>query len=334
MRLVCLQEKLMDKRKYSVGIVGLGNIGFSYDHEQAPELARTHARAVTKESRTELAWGVDKEQGVRRAFEKTCGVHAYSDLATALSKQSVDIVVLAVSVEQRSDLWSLALEANPKLIISEKPLAGTLEAADKIIDACKSAGTELLVNYPRRYSPATSRAKQLIASGKLGKFQTGHVWYGKGVANNASHLINLLVHILDVDWSVTDVGRAKTNYPNGDIDASFRLSHASSSIDFTPLDSTIFSHAEIDLMFDLGRLRFMNHGYGLIEQVGLVSSSFAGYNELSPDVEVVGSGIDTYQLDVISYAVDGLANSVRFTRDVDDAISTARIVDQILKQSR
>jgi predicted dehydrogenase len=323
----------MSDRKYSVGIVGLGNIGFAYDLE-SPSSIRTHARAAASHASTELVWGVDIDPATRSGFESEYGVATFDNASAAISTKPVDILIVAVSVEHRAELWPLLRQSKPELVISEKPLGASIEESTAVANACVAAGIGLLVNYPRRYTQATQRAKNLISAGDLGKFETGHVWYGRGVANNASHLINMLIHVLGAPWEVDYVTNRKTEYPNGDVDTSFVLSNADSNLVFTPTDSTNFSLAEVDLVFGQGRLRFVDHGYSLIEQVGLVSSSFAGYTELPAESVNTGTGIDHYQMAVMTYAVEQLANSDGFVHDVSDALSTAAIIDQVINEAK
>ncbi len=52
-------------------------------------------------------------------------------------------------------------------VLMEKPIAETPEAADRLIEAC--ADVPLLVGHHRRYHPFVQKAKDLIASGAIGK---------------------------------------------------------------------------------------------------------------------------------------------------------------------
>jgi predicted dehydrogenase len=318
----------------TVGIVGLGNIGYAYDSEAPAAFARTHARAAALHPEAKLMWGVDPSGDARAGFEKEYGVETFDQLRVALESNPVDVAVLAVPIEHRAELWPMLLEAQPKLVISEKPLAVTAEESASISDSCVSAGVALMVNYPRRYSNVTERAKQLIEEGELGSFQSGHVWYGKGVLNNGSHLVNLLVQLLGDDWDVEDIRVHRSGYPDGDVDAAFRMTRNTDSIEFAPIDPDIFSLTEVDLIFEKGRLRFVNHAFDLIEQVGLAPSSFPGYLELADENLRTDNTADHYQMSVISYAVAHLDDPTTHARDIEDVIAAAAIIDQVIEASR
>jgi predicted dehydrogenase len=54
-------------------------------------------------------------------------------------------------------------------VIVEKPIAHTIEDAQLICDVSRNNGVAALVGHHRRYNPIARRAKEVIASGKLGR---------------------------------------------------------------------------------------------------------------------------------------------------------------------
>lgn len=242
--------------------------------------------------------------------------------------------MLAVGVEHRDKLWREVLAANPKVVICEKPMAASLVECDEIVSSCSAAGVDLVVNFPRRFLAQSARAKELISSGKLGGLQAGHVWYGKGVANNGSHMIDLLLFLFGSGWNVDQVRLVGSGYENGDSDASFRMSKNGASITFTPVDVTNFEFAEIDLVFESGRLRFTDHAFHLVENIGLASAGFDGMLELAAEQVVPDVSITNYQFDVLNRVVESINDGSNFDQDVEDAISTSRIIETVLESHR
>lgn len=53
--------------------------------------------------------------------------------------------------------------------IVEKPIADTLDEARRICDASDRTGLPILVGHHRRYNPIVRRAKEIMASGRLGR---------------------------------------------------------------------------------------------------------------------------------------------------------------------
>jgi len=62
----------------------------------------------------------------------------------------------------------MAAEAG-RHVFCEKPIALTLEDADRMIDAVESAGVVNVVNYSMRYIDAYQKIKELIDSGQMGQ---------------------------------------------------------------------------------------------------------------------------------------------------------------------
>ena len=60
-------------------------------------------------------------------------------------------------------------------IFTEKPIAGSIEMGEKIINALKASGTFMMIGYHKRSDPATMYVKKEIAalkqSGELGKLR-------------------------------------------------------------------------------------------------------------------------------------------------------------------
>ena len=165
----------MSNTIFKLGIVGLGNIGFGYDRNSPPSFARTHASAAELHPAVELLWGVDTSVEAREEFQNKYAANSFSRLEDAFSSGAVDIVALAVAVEDRDELWSALLKAKPEVVICEKPLAASAAACAEIADKCSAAGIDLVVNYPRRFISQAARAKHLISSAEIGDLQAGHV---------------------------------------------------------------------------------------------------------------------------------------------------------------
>ena len=322
----------MSDANIKMGIVGLGNIGFAYDQHSPSSYARTHASAAVLHPSVDLNWGVDPSLAAREGFQNKLGIPAFDNVNEAFNSASIDVAVLAVGLDYRQDLLPELLAAKPRVILCEKPLALTAAESNEIASSCADAGIELIVNYPRRFSSQTQRAKQLIDNGEIGALRSGHVWYGKGVANSGSHLLNLLIHLFGPDWKIDQVERVDFDYLDGDFDASFRMTNGDGSIRFTPLDVKTFDFAEIDLLFESGRLRFVNHAHSLVEQTGLSSAGFEGMSQLTDEVLIADESVKNYQLNVLKFIVERINTGAGFEAEVGDAISTADLVEKVLQR--
>ncbi len=62
-------------------------------------------------------------------------------------------------------------------VLVEKPLADTVEGAEKLVAAAEKAGVPLAVGHHRRHNPIIARAKAKIAAGELGAIVAVHGFF-------------------------------------------------------------------------------------------------------------------------------------------------------------
>lgn len=105
-------------------------------------------------------------------------VATYDNPASIAKDPNVDIVAVSVNVPQHYDLIRPALEAG-KDVFSEWPLARNLAEAEELTQMAKEKGLKTMVGLQARQNPSIIKAKEIVASGKLGKIlgttMFGHV---------------------------------------------------------------------------------------------------------------------------------------------------------------
>jgi predicted dehydrogenase len=143
-------------RSIRVGVVGLGYWG--------PNLARNFAAI----SGCELAWCCDgSETACERwapAFPGTRITAAVEDL---LADPDLDAVVLATPVPTHGPLAERVLAAGKHCFV-EKPLAYTVEEAERAVAAADAAGRILMVGHLLVYHPGVQKLHEIAESGELG----------------------------------------------------------------------------------------------------------------------------------------------------------------------
>ena len=77
-----------------------------------------------------------------------------------LERERPDIVAIVTKPTGRADLACLCADYGVKGVIAEKPMAITLEEADRMVAACERAGTLLTVCHQMRYSREFELGKQ------------------------------------------------------------------------------------------------------------------------------------------------------------------------------
>ena len=186
--------------KYRAGVIGLGWMGMLYDmatrvgdffniddaNRPTPELEinraiyhhahpgkeglpSSYAEALWDRPEVDLVTAVDRDQKRLKAFEERYGISTlYTDAVEMLCTEKLDIVAIATNVKGRADLTCLAVENGAKGIVTAKPMAHTLEEADRMVRVCADAGVPLNCGAISTTHPSFAKAKELVMSGAIG----------------------------------------------------------------------------------------------------------------------------------------------------------------------
>ena len=146
--------------RIGVGVIGAGAIGAHH--------AETLARRVPG---AYLAGVADPAPGLAEQVARRLGnVRAVLDARVLLDDPAVQAVVVAAPARFHAGLVVAAAEAG-KAVFCEKPLADTLEDADRAIAAADAAGVPLQVGFQRRFDRGYREARALVEAGALGSIQ-------------------------------------------------------------------------------------------------------------------------------------------------------------------
>jgi predicted dehydrogenase len=146
----------MSEQPVRLGVAGLGYWG--------PNLARNFAAIPG----CEVRWLCDASEPARaRAAQSLPGARSTADLDELLSDPELDAIVLATPVPTHAELAAQVARAGKHCFV-EKPLATTVQDAQRAVDAAAQAGRLLMVGHLLEYHPAVARLKELIDGGELG----------------------------------------------------------------------------------------------------------------------------------------------------------------------
>jgi phthalate 4,5-cis-dihydrodiol dehydrogenase len=146
------------------GIVGLGRAAVA----TVPAIAR-HAY-------TEVVAAADTNADVVERFGQQFPSRGYSRIEELCQDPAVDAVYIATPTHLHTDHVLVAAAAG-KHIIVEKPLAITLDDADRMIEATDRAGVQLIVGHSQSYEPPIRAMRALVKSGRLGRLRMINGWY-------------------------------------------------------------------------------------------------------------------------------------------------------------
>jgi predicted dehydrogenase len=134
-------------------------------------IARRHA-AAARALGNDLALSfasrnLEKAESYRRMF---LGEAAFGSYQAAVQDRSVRAVVICTPHHRHREDALLAM-AHGKHVLVEKPLARTLEEADRMIEAAKASGLTLMVAENFRFMPAFRRIYRYLAEGWIGELR-------------------------------------------------------------------------------------------------------------------------------------------------------------------
>ncbi len=186
-------------QKYRVGVIGCG------------KMATNHVAGYLDCGRFEVVALGDPDPGAMQAMDARFGLKTahYTDPAEMLDKERPDVVSVGVWHAGHSP-WTVAAAARrPKAILCEKPMADTLGAADTMMVACDRAGVKLVIGHQRRFLPAYTMARDLIAQGAIGKVSLILSFAAQGLPNYASHQTDMFRYLLGDEECVWVMGNVE-----------------------------------------------------------------------------------------------------------------------------
>ncbi|HEV2690732.1 MAG TPA: Gfo/Idh/MocA family oxidoreductase [Bryobacteraceae bacterium] len=99
------------------------------------------------------------------------GAKTYSDYRKLLSERSdIDAVVVITPSFLHAEVTLAALNRGLP-VLCEKPMATTVEDANRMIEASRKSGKLLYIGFQKRLSPSTVKMHELAAAGEIGAIQ-------------------------------------------------------------------------------------------------------------------------------------------------------------------
>ena len=151
---------------------GFGIIG-------AGVIAAMHAGAIAILAGARLVAVTDVAAGAAAAFAAARGCAAEPSLDALLARPDVEVVCVCVPTGLHAEVGVRAAKAGKHLVV-EKPIDLTLAAADRLIEAARTAGVALTVISQHRFDPGLTELKRLLGDGALGRLVLGEAstkWY-------------------------------------------------------------------------------------------------------------------------------------------------------------
>ncbi|MBS4218680.1 Gfo/Idh/MocA family oxidoreductase [Bacillus sp. FJAT-49711] len=152
------------KKKVRIGMVGYKFMGKAHSHayRDLPFYFDCDVEPVLQ-----AVAGRD-EEGVKEAAEKMGFATYETDWRRLIEREDIDLIDIVTPNNTHAEIAIAAAEAG-KHILCEKPLALTLEDAQRMYNAVKKNNVIHMICHNYRFAPAIQFAKKLIQEGRLGK---------------------------------------------------------------------------------------------------------------------------------------------------------------------
>ena len=345
------------RRKYTAALIGTGRIGFTLGFDKKREQPASHTMALKANRRIRLIAGCDTDRSrLDRwgSYVKTAAL--CPDTANLFASVVPDIVVVAVNEESHMRTALDVIQARPRLMILEKPVALSMEQGRELAFAANAKKVPVLVNHERRFARDYAIAKDYIS--KIGRIQTVNARLDSGLyvynpekemngeyslLHDGTHLVDIVQFLLEGDSSSAGEETVLYNpllssiYYDRERDGETSKIVRSLNVHFEsercPDVNLFFSGQsrffgfEVEVIGTEGRFRI---GNGIFEFFTRKESRlYSGFYSLLPDTKVVPPKKTGYFANMIQNAVDFLDEKAPLRSTLQTGLSTLQVLEDI-----
>lgn len=152
-----------------------------------------HARVYSEAPGSQLALVCDIDESRGRPVAERYGAAFVADYRELIGR--VDAVSLTVPTESHAAIACEFLEGGTAVLV-EKPIARTLDEADRIIEASQHTGAVLQVGHLERFNPAVMAAARIITQPRFFEAHRLSVFTPRSL--DIDVVMDLMVHDIDV----------------------------------------------------------------------------------------------------------------------------------------
>jgi predicted dehydrogenase len=253
-------------KRLKTAVIGAGYMG------------RLHAQKLAARADVQLCGVADIERSRAQALGAALGCAAHGDWKAALA--GVEAAVVAVPTARHTEVVGACLEAGLHVLV-EKPIAGTLEDAAKLVSLAERRGVVLQVGHVERFNAAFGAMAARMDRSLLIDAERLSGFRGRGA--DVDVVLDLMIHDLDLALALgraeveqvsacgfrvltrdIDIANARIEFANGCV-ANLSASRVSQS----PVRKLRVFQPDLYVSADLqaGRLRYVRQVAGEIDEV-------------------------------------------------------------------
>lgn len=226
-------------------IVGCGNMGTS------------HARSYSALEGFKICGLVSTGRSNEILNEELGGGYLlFNDFDEALKSTLPDVVCISTYPDTHETFAIKALEQGCHIFI-EKPIADSVEGAERVVEAAKKARKKLVVGYILRYHPSWKRfiqlaqelGKPLVMRMNLNQQSHGNMWsVHRNIMKSLSPIVDCGVHYIDVMCQMTKSRPVQVSAIGARLTADI------------PLDN--YNYGQLQIRFEDGSVGWYEAGWG------------------------------------------------------------------------
>jgi predicted dehydrogenase len=312
-----------------VGVLGVGSLGFH------------HARILREVAGAEMAGVFDESAERREHVASELGVRAFRTADELL--EHVDAAVIAVPTTVHAPVAMAAIDAGVHLLI-EKPIAPTLEEANRIVDAAAAKKLVVATGHVERFNSAIRACEPYLEDPRFVESHRLAPFNPRGT--DVAVVLDLMIHDIDLVLGLVrrkvegldaigvpvltpsaDIANARLNFSNGAV-----ANITASRVSFERMRKVRFfqnsGYMSLDLAAGTGEFLRLKPGERLPDgEIGV-----AALLGLVERIELKGDGTEPLRAELEAWvgAVRGEGPLVVSGRDGRDALAVAlRIMERI-----
>lgn len=321
--------------QYKTAVIGLGQIGLTYDFDPKREKPSTHVLAYHLHPSVDLVAASDSRVEQATTLLKVApAVHFYENIAELFNNHPIEIVSICTPPHHHLEAIRLALlSPTIKIIFCEKPIVASLQEISLLKQLLNGTDCLLIPNLSRRWNSGMQRVKSNILNNTFGVVQKVHIRYTRGILNTGAHIFDLISWWIGQIDEVQVLGRTTTS-SDIDNDLSFTfMFHIGSDIlgiaeAFNDEQYYLF---EIDIYLSHGKIEIHNSGNDVRYYHAAEHPLFSGFRSL----QLVSQESSLLKESNLANAVKHLVNILDGIEspvcNIDDACFPLFVADALLR---
>lgn len=327
--------------EWKTALIGFGQIGAGLGKDPVHAKAfpyATHAQVLRDHPAFLWTAVVDPDESARKSAQREWNVSETSASVKALpSAKEIEVAVLATPPNKRMTI--LECMPNLKAVLVEKPLADNLKNAMAFLTYCRSRHIKLLVCLPRRYDQSLRKLAEGGLAQIIGRPMAAFATYGNGLANNGTHLVDMIRFLLGEVVSVQAIAGARA-FREGPIEDDLNLPFTcvlstGLSVMINPIEFSAYREVGLDVWGVNGRFQILHEGLTYISMPRMPSRILTDVEEISHDKPSIHSSSIGHALySVYDNVLEALQGGGEPLCGGNDAVSVMKIVEAVRRSAK